>query len=71
MYCSTLERLVEYSTSKSVPPTATFQGVDAKPFTARPEEAAALKLTQLESQPADPESPEETVIDMPWAAACS
>src|ERR1700730_1866183 len=55
--------------SKSVPPTAMLNGVEANPLTASPCVAvvAVLKL----SQPAVPLSPEDTVTVIPWAAACS
>ena len=46
-----------------------LNGVDAIPFTARPDVAAAAVLKS--SQPAPPLSPAETVIVIPCAAACS
>src|SRR6266704_2994288 len=57
------------TSSKSVPPTAILNGVDASAFTAIPPLAmvCVLKL----SHPADPLSPAETVTVIPWAAACS
>src|SRR6267143_334944 len=57
------------TSSKSVPPTATLKGVDAKPLTARPR-VAALAVLKL-SHPAEPGSPEDTITVMPCAAACS
>ena len=62
MYCSSVERLAVNSTSKSVPPTATLEGVDARPLTARPAEAAVPKPTVSASQPAEPESPVEPAV---------
>src|SRR5260370_23272402 len=57
------------TSSKSVPPTATLNGVEANPLTASPSVAAAsvLKL----SHPAAPGSPDAIVTVSPCAAACS
>src|SRR5229473_1300024 len=57
------------TSSKSVPPTAILNGVDAIPFTARP--CVAVVCVLKLSQPADPLSPADTVTVIPWAAACS
>ena len=57
------------TSSKSVPPTAMLNGVDAIPLTASPPAAAVAVLKS--SHPAVPLSPAETVTVMPWAAACS
>src|SRR6266849_3437983 len=57
------------TTSKSVPPTATLSGLEAKPLTARPRVAALAVLKS--SHPAEPGSPEDTITVMPCAAACS
>src|SRR5947199_3438388 len=54
--------------SKSVPPTAILNGVDAIPLTAR--SATAVDWVLKSSQPADPLSPAETVTVIPCAAAC-
>src|SRR6267142_316183 len=56
------------TSSKSVPPTAILNGVDAIPFTASPCVAAVAVLKS--SHPADPLSPDDTVTVIPWAAAC-
>src|SRR5260370_1049248 len=56
--------------SKSVPPIATLNGVDAMPLTASPFVASFGKLN-VGSHPADPLSPEETTTVIPCAAACS
>src|SRR6266481_2380505 len=57
------------TSSKSVPPTAMLNGVDAIPLTASPNVAAVAVLKS--SQPAVPLSPADTVTVIPWAAACS
>src|SRR5271166_3681810 len=54
-------------TPKSVPPTAMFQGVEARPLTSSPYCANVSVFGS--SQPAEPESPVETVTEMPCAAA--
>jgi len=51
---------------KSVPPTATLFGVEAKAFTAIPCVAVATLL----SQPAAPLSPAATKTETPSATAC-
>ena len=57
--------------SNSVPPTATLNGVEAMPLTARPETAGCLEaLPETKSQPAEPWSPLETRTVIPSAAAC-
>src|SRR6266852_5620927 len=63
------KRFCAFASSKSVPPTAILNGVDASPFTAIPPLAGAGMLKS--SQFADPESPEATVTVIPCAAACS
>src|SRR5215472_13777274 len=57
------------ASSKSVPPTATLNGVEAIPLTARP--CTAVDCVVKSSQPAEPLSPAETITEMPCAAACS
>src|SRR6267378_8461536 len=57
------------TSSKSVPPTATLNGVDAIPLTAKPPVADVAVVKS--SQPAEPPSPAETVTVIPCAAACS
>src|SRR3979490_108785 len=57
------------TSSKSVPPTATLNGVDAIPLTAKPDVAAVAVAKR--SHPAEPPSPAETVTVIPCAAACS
>src|SRR5256885_3297533 len=57
------------TSSKSVPPTAMLNGVEARPLTARPWFATVAVLKS--SQPAEPGSPAETNTVMPCAAACS
>src|SRR6266851_1388232 len=65
-----LQKLVCVPTSsKSVPPTAMLNGVEAIPLTARPPIAMVAVLKS--SQPAEPGSPAATVTVIPWAAACS
>src|SRR5207248_11754687 len=56
------------ASSKSVPPTATLKGVEARPLTARPNCAAPRNAG---SHPAEPESPAATMMVIPWAAPCS
>src|SRR5215470_2888626 len=60
--------LVVFTSSKSVPPTATLNGVDAVPLIAMPC-VALFSLFGL-SHPADPLSPDETETVIPSAAAC-
>src|SRR5579859_94618 len=57
------------TSSKSVPPTATLNGVEAKPPTASPKLAldSELKL----SQPAEAPSPADINTEIPCAAASS
>jgi hypothetical protein len=55
-----------FASSKSVPPMATLNGVDASPLTATPPDAALAGL----SQAADPLSPAEITTVIPSAAAC-
>src|SRR5579859_4771419 len=57
------------ASSKSVPPTATLNGVEATPLTDRP--ACAVFSLVKASHAADPLSPEATSTVMPCAAACS
>src|SRR5712664_3879962 len=57
------------TSSKSVPPTATLNGVEANPLTARPS-VAAVAVLKL-SHPAEPGSPEAIMTVIPCAAACS
>src|SRR2546428_9236004 len=57
------------TSSKSVPPTAMLNGVEARPLTASPRVAVVCALKS--SQPAEPGSPAATVTVMPCAAACS
>src|SRR5215470_14447759 len=54
--------------SKSVPPTATLNGVEAVPLTAMP--FVAFDSLLGSSHPADPLSPAETETVIPSAAAC-
>src|SRR5258707_11292271 len=54
--------------SKSVPPIATLNGVDARPLTAMPPAADVAEFGS--SHPADPLSPAETTTVIPCAAAC-
>src|SRR5580692_8221580 len=56
--------------TKSVPPTATLNGVEAIPLTASPFVASFGEFA-VGSQPADPLSPVETTTVIPCAAACS
>src|SRR5215472_15412808 len=51
------------TSSKSVPPTATLNGVEAMPLTARP--AVAVFSVVKSSHPAEPLSPAETITEMP------
>ena len=55
--------------SKSVPPTAVLNGVEAMPLTASPPVATFAVVKS--SQPAEPGSPEDTKTLIPCAAACS
>src|SRR6266702_7338841 len=57
------------TSSKSVPPTAMLNGVEARPLTASPKVAVVCALKS--SHPAEPGSPAATVTVMPCAAACS
>src|SRR6267143_2026507 len=57
------------TSSKSVPPTATLNGVEANPLTARPRVATVALVKS--SHPAEPASPADTNTVMPSAAACS
>src|SRR5713101_661409 len=57
------------ASSKSVPPSATLNGVDANPLTASPC-VAAFWFAGPGSQPAEPLSPAEITTVMPSAAAC-
>src|SRR6267143_1284358 len=57
------------ASSKSVPPTATLNGVEAAPLTPTPLLATVAVLKS--SQPSEPPSPAETIAVIPCAAACS
>ena len=56
---------------KSVPPTATLNGVEAMPLTANPDCAGCGTNPRLRSQPGEPLSPLEMNTVIPWVAACS
>src|SRR5712692_3045315 len=58
------------TSSKSVPPTATLNGVDAVPLTEIPS-VAAVSVPESPSHSAEPLSPDDTVTLIPCAAACS